>query len=330
MAQKSANLLLERAQAAVDAPFTAPPRAAERGVGVKIYYWRAAEGNVGDDLNLWLWPRVFRAGFFDEDDATRFVGIGSVLDRRHETAARRIVFGAGARGPEGLPDPAAPGWEVAFVRGPNTAGAMGLGRDRWITDPAALAPLADPRFAARAGGGGKTPERVGFVPYFATGRGFAEAAAGAAGLTPIPPTLDPERFFAALLACDAVVVEAMHGAILADAFGVPWKPCRLSSRRTEGATHRFKWEDWLLSLDLPCDAFEEIPYSARPLGRRLIDDVAAMVRVRQAAGALRRMAGTGGWLLSDRSRLAEAQQAMLGHVRALEARVAEGAGGVAG
>jgi len=48
-----------------------------------LWYWMAPKGNIGDDINPWLWPRVFGEDFFCETDPDRFIGIGSVLDDRH-------------------------------------------------------------------------------------------------------------------------------------------------------------------------------------------------------------------------------------------------------
>ncbi|MCC5887105.1 MAG: polysaccharide pyruvyl transferase family protein [Gammaproteobacteria bacterium] len=279
---------------------------------MRIYTWQGLEGNVGDALNAWMWPKVFGCDHFSASSINHFIGIGSILDGRHAGPGMKLVFGAGARGPDSLPDVSGDDWRIAFVRGPNTAAALGMHNASWISDPAIIVPLLDGGYrefepsALPAG----NRLRVGFVPYFATQRPFAEAMANAAGLIFIPPTLDPERFLSRLLACDVVIVEAMHGAILADAFGIPWLACRISSARREGATHDFKWTDWGQSLDLNID-FVDLPYLGHRSGLRFSLDVLIAGYVQKCAGILRRMVRDGGWQLSDRAILEHRQRTIL-------------------
>lgn len=287
---------------------------------MRLYYWESPEGNVGDDLNLWMWPRLLGDVFDDRSDVV-FIGIGSVLDDRHGGSARRIVFGPGARSAGSAPDIRAPGWDLRFVRGPRTAAALGLGEDRWISDPAILAPLVHRARPVRAPG---APERIGFVPYYRTRLAYAAALADMAGLSLVPTTLDPDTFLRRLLDCDRVVVEAMHGAILADAFDIPWMPCRISNVKFEGATHRFKWSDWLESLALD-PAFVTLPYLARRLGGGLPGQLALLASAWRAAAILRRAIAAGGWTLSDRALLARRQEAMLVEVERLKREVGDGA-----
>jgi succinoglycan biosynthesis protein ExoV len=287
---------------------------------VRLYHWESPEGNVGDDLNLWMWPRLL-GDVFDDASDTVFVGIGSVLDDRHAGAARRIVFGPGARSAASAPDIRAPGWDVRFVRGPRTAAALGLGEDRWISDPAILAPLVH---GPRPGSGPGTATRTGFIPYFRTRLAYAAALADMAGLSLVPTTLDPGTFLRRLLACDHVVVEAMHGAILADAFGIPWMPCRISNLKFEGATHGFKWSDWLEGLALD-PAFLTLPYVARRLGGGLPGQLALLGSAWRAASILRGAIAAGRWTLSDRALLARRQEAMMAEIDRLKREIAGGA-----
>jgi succinoglycan biosynthesis protein ExoV len=61
---------------------------------VRLYRWHDGVGNFGDELNTLLWPRLL-PGFFDDDPAELFLGIGSVLDSRHPATAMKLVAGAG-------------------------------------------------------------------------------------------------------------------------------------------------------------------------------------------------------------------------------------------
>jgi succinoglycan biosynthesis protein ExoV len=69
---------------------------------VILYRWQGPSSNFGDELNTLLWPRLL-PGFFDGNPAVSFLGIGSVLDRRHASQAIKLVAGAGYGGYEGKP-----------------------------------------------------------------------------------------------------------------------------------------------------------------------------------------------------------------------------------
>ncbi len=279
---------------------------------MRIYTWQGPEGNVGDALNAWMWPKVFGCQHFTSRSRDQFIGIGSILDERHAGPGRKLVFGAGARGPDTLPDVSGSDWDVAFVRGPNTAAALGRRDIDWISDPAIIVPLLEGEHReiepSLLPAGNRL--RVGFVPYFATHRTFAESIANAAGLVLIPPTLDPDRFLARLLTCDVIIAEAMHGAILADAFGIPWMACRISSARREGATHAFKWTDWGKSLDLDIE-FVDLPYLGHRSGLHFPLDVLIAGYVQKCGRMLRRMVRDGDWQLSDRTILEARQRSIL-------------------
>ena len=85
----------------------------------------------------------------------------------------------------------------------------------------------------------------------------------------LDPALSPDAFLSRLRRCRRVVSEAMHGAILADAFRIPWTAIRLHSDRYEGRTAGFKWRDWAFSLELPVSVVPAshplnlLPYSIR-------------------------------------------------------------------
>src|SRR4051812_10412633 len=92
---------------------------------VQLYRWHgAAVHNFGDELNTLLWPRLL-PDFFDDDPAEVFLGIGSVLDARHDPMAVKHVAGAGYGGYQALPKLDA-NWVIHWVRGPRTAHWLGL------------------------------------------------------------------------------------------------------------------------------------------------------------------------------------------------------------
>jgi hypothetical protein len=54
--------------------------------GMRVYSWRGAQRNFGDELNAILWPRLL-PGLLDGAGPDLLLGIGSVLDARHPPRA---------------------------------------------------------------------------------------------------------------------------------------------------------------------------------------------------------------------------------------------------
>lgn len=204
---------------------------------IAMGYFKAPHGNVGDDLNPWLLPKLLPDVTFGDGDRA-LLAIGSILtDRTWDGFAAKLVMGSGARSAERMPVLDA-SWDVRFVRGPRTAALMpGV---PYIADPAVL--IA--RFAEPAG----RRRGIGIVPYFRAGRRTWRLLAATLGARIIPPTLDVETFAAEVGRCERVFCEAMHGAIIADALRVKWCPISFLNRPIEGPTHVFKWSDWLESM----------------------------------------------------------------------------------
>lgn len=203
-----------------------------------VYYH--AESNVGDSANPWLWSRLLER-VLDDDPDHILLGIGTVLTTDYARQGKKItVFGSGARNRRRLPDLSQGEWDIRFVRGPKTARITGAPH---ISDPAILLPRFLP--------GAPTQKGRGFVPHHATRPEVVAKVAETLGARVISPALGVEDFIAALTGCEEVVSEAMHGAIFADAYRVPWAGVRLDTPFTEGPSNRFKWQDWALSVSAP-------------------------------------------------------------------------------
>ena len=212
---------------------------------MKLYSWQSPNGNIGDDLNLVIMPKIFGSGFFDEDERQILFGIGSVLapDRAKivHKAQTVVLFGSGARHGGSAWMYQSGNWDIAFVRGPRTANAVF--DCQWISDPAVLTPSCFNPIP-------RIPGRIGFVPYFRTDPEIAQKIAEDLGLHLISPSLSPKIFCAELTSCEHIISEALHGAILADAYRIPWIGVLGGSIVNEGLTGPFKWSDWQASLGL--------------------------------------------------------------------------------
>jgi succinoglycan biosynthesis protein ExoV len=280
-----------------------------------LYQWRGTHPNFGDELNGLLWPALL-PDFFDQDPGTRFLGIGSILDDRHDRTATKLVAGSGYGGYE-------PGatldetWIVHWVRGPRTALHLGLPPGLGIGDPASLIPLAG-LAPVRDG------EKIGFMPHFESAtRGAWREAAALAGVTLIDPRDDPVSVIAAIACCRVLMSEALHGVIVADALRVPW-----IAIRPLAPIHHPKWLDWAETLDLAIDFHPLCPSTALErahltqlsrfhMGRTLLHRHAALLRgidrrrhIDQAAKALRAIASAEPVLSRD-ARLDAARTQML-------------------
>lgn len=202
-----------------------------------LKYAKVSGGNVGDDLNQWLWPRIF-PNFFDDDDSELFLGIGTILHKRYPSDSQKVVFtsGAGYRRPPVVDHT----WKIFGVRGKLTAGLMEIPEELAVGDGAYLLRNFVDRGSVRVG------MEVGFVPHHGS-RKFIDwqNLCAQAGLRYIDPGDSPDNFIAQIQGCRKVICEAMHGAIIADALRVPWVPYSYSHRFLE-----WKWRDWLSVFDL--------------------------------------------------------------------------------
>src|SRR5688572_20698454 len=102
---------------------------------MRLVYAKLDPGNFGDELNPYLWPRLFPQAFAAVEQ-TDFLGIGTILSPMLEDSPRRkVVFGPGA-GYWKAPKFDAINWKIYFVRGPLTAILLKLPSEFAITDAA--------------------------------------------------------------------------------------------------------------------------------------------------------------------------------------------------
>ncbi|MFG1225405.1 glycosyltransferase family protein [Xanthobacter wiegelii] len=217
---------------------------------MKLYYYRDPHGNFGDDLNGWLWETLL-PGVWTDSDLT-LCGIGTLLNKAMPASARWVVFGSGAGYGARPASWGAPGWQVLCVRGPLTAQVLGLPKESAVTDGAMLLSLLPECTPV------PEQERSGivFMPHHHSMRtGAWQEVCRRAGIDFVDPRDESRATVQKLRRARLVIADAMHSAIVADYLRVPWVPVSISK-----GTSSFKWLDWCLSMEVPCQP-TVLPYS---------------------------------------------------------------------
>ena len=203
------------------------------------HYERIPGGNFGDDLNASLWSKVWGKSVEEiGDNETYFIGIGTRIRRKNIPNNKRIVICGAGYGYETVPPVVDFSWDIRCVRGPLTAEKLNISKDKVITDPAILTALLYPQFE-------KIYEHS-FIPHHLTlEEDNWESICKRCELNFINPKNDPDFVIQEIIKSKLIVTESLHGAIIADAFRIPWIPFYTRSHFS-----KFKWEDWATSMNL--------------------------------------------------------------------------------
>lgn len=211
---------------------------------MKLHFFKFEDRtpNFGDDLNAWLWPKLL-PGLEERCPDVTLIGFGTLLNNslaeRVPRQEIKLVFGAGVGYGAGLPE-LDESYRMYCIRGLKSAEALGMDPDVAVTDAAMLVnQVYRPK---QLGGGG-----VAFMPHVdsaVSGRRAWQSVCSALGIRYIDPTSPVEEVLADIARSDLLLAEAMHGAIVADAFRRPWVPLATS------IVLPFKWLDWCSSLQL--------------------------------------------------------------------------------
>jgi len=199
---------------------------------MKLHYFKADINNFGDDLNPWIWERVL-PNFFDEDQSTLLVGIGTILHDKLPKADNYIVLGSGY-GYGGKPT-INDSWDIISVRGKETCKALNLDESLAIIDPAYLLKniLTDTP---------KKKHHISLIPHAESlEQGPWKEICADLRINLIDArTTDIEHFVKEIKSSELILCEAMHGAIISDCFSVPW--CGYKAYTWINSN---KWNDWL-------------------------------------------------------------------------------------
>jgi succinoglycan biosynthesis protein ExoV len=215
---------------------------------MKLFKYEGHVPNFGDDLNDWLLPKLMPEVINDKPDDGLFVGIGSLIDENIPDNSRVIIFGTGY-GYGKLPGSIPKSWHIYGVRGLLSVKKLGLDPEMAIGDAAILTRTVDlPR----------TPgcHAVSFMPHWESAvLGAWPEVCGETGVNFIDPRGEVDLVLQAIRSSRLMISTSMHGAIIADAFRVPW-----IAVRPFGGRHGEKWHDWASALDTDI-AFVELPAS---------------------------------------------------------------------
>jgi succinoglycan biosynthesis protein ExoV len=203
---------------------------------MKLFYYKHPCGNFGDDLNPWIWDTL-APELFDDDDSQLLVGIGTLINDKAPARPTKLVFGSGV-GYNGTPviDDR---WKFYCVRGPRSAQFLKLDPALAISDPAVL-------LTQVAGPAPEPTGKVYFMPHHGSlGNADWRPVCAAAGIEFLDPSDDARDTVHKIRGARLVIAEAMHAAIVADAFRIPWIPVSCYDHILD-----FKWRDWCESLSM--------------------------------------------------------------------------------
>jgi len=222
---------------------------------MKLICYESQSGNFGDDLNRWMWPKIFGDNFFNEDRDIAFLGIGSILIsdsnyiEKAEKSDTKIIFGTGVRSIKQSFN-FDNSWDISFLRGPFSS-LIACGKaDNFITDSAYFIALLS-NYSKLVNN--KKKHSVSVIPYYQSVNLIDwETACEKLGWNLIKPTgKNVDDFIQQISESEYVISEAMHGAIVADVLRVPWKRLKFNAHLFEGEiVSEFKWKDWLYSIDI--------------------------------------------------------------------------------
>ena len=264
---------------------------------MRLYYYKDKRGNFGDDLNIWLWPKLvgslvdtknpyfaFGKSSVTDETETLFIGVGSLLNHHIPVQPKKIVLGAGVS--YGNIPHVDDKWAIYAVRGPRSAKSLGLDQRHSITDSGVLVRAVD------------LPKKektypISFFSYHENAELIDwDRPCRLAGIHHIDPSGDVAEVLDQVMRTEVLVTEAMHGAIVADALRVPWIPVRIFQ-----GLNSFKWMDWCESLGLEYKPYE-LPSIAPWMCKGLKGTVRKVLRSRNVCQELRRLASTVDPLLS--------------------------------
>ena len=227
---------------------------------MKLIYWEG--NNFGDKLNLWLWNKLL-PGIFNRDNNDYFFGIGTLLNEERlkalESPKNIIIFGSGV-GYGKVPE-VNKNWKIYCLRGPLSAKKLKISKNFAVTDSAALFKEVYKSKNKKKYTFSYMPHRTQAMRY----RTQMESICDDIGFQYIDSLYSVEKILSQIDQTEILLTEALHGAVIADTFRIPWIPIH-----TNEEIYPFKWKDWCLSMKIGYSpkyiiGLEKLRWQANPL-----------------------------------------------------------------
>ncbi|MDO6760248.1 polysaccharide pyruvyl transferase family protein [Tamlana sp. 2_MG-2023] len=209
--------------------------------------------NFGDAINPMVLTHYFNKSILDKSEDVKLIGIGTLLGLK-KMPNKKIVFSSGAsKGNEstyGEVPTIDDSYDIFCVRGPLTAKLLNLAPDYAVCDGAYL--LNDMyNFNV------VKKHKISFMPHHKSEDMFngLKTIIESLNINYISPASSIDLVLSELASSELVVTEAMHGAIVADAFRIPWIPIK-----TYPFIDDFKWNDFTSSMKIKEFNFNYFPY----------------------------------------------------------------------
>lgn len=210
---------------------------------MNLIYYKSKIGNFGDDLNELIWDELI-PNYAIKKTNVDLVGIGSILDDRLDNSRPKIILGSGIRDFLYTPNPQTIISELSFVRGPVSAKVMSL---PFITDSAyAYALTKSYKDLATI----NKKFKISYIPYFEQVHNFDwDLFSKITNFHVIRPTDPIDQVLLEVSQSEKIITSAMHGAIIADIFRIPWLRLKFAKQGNEKSLiSELKWTDWQASI----------------------------------------------------------------------------------
>lgn len=214
---------------------------------MNLSYFKAGRGNFGDDLNPYIFYRLFPSVLSNGTDDTDFYGIGTIVDSRIDQNRKAVFMGTGIRDLSLVYNKE--NWDVFFLRGPISSNALGFNGKKFITDSAYLLLLVDNEIQTEVC---NKQYPVSVMPHYRLMDAVDwQLLSSQLGFHVIDPRMDTAAIVREICHTERLIASAMHGAIVADICRVPWRGLRMSLNPFEPTiVSEIKWNDWQLSMHL--------------------------------------------------------------------------------
>lgn len=214
---------------------------------MKLEFFRGKDySNFGDELNPYIFHHIFKNCFEKTAfESKYFYGIGSIIDQRICENNENIIFGTGIRDITLKYNTTT--WDIRFVRGPITANALNLPPDKVVAD-AAYCLLTTPELLPPK----KPLFKYSIMPHY---RQMDKLNWRLISILTGVKVIDPRKELKVVLrevaSTQKLISVAMHGAIVADIYRIPWHRLKMEAVGSEDPfISDLKWLDFLSALGL--------------------------------------------------------------------------------